>query len=84
MNVNDYFSHTGLNGSNFSQRAKDAGYTGGPRGENIALGQRSVETVHNAWMNSDGHRRNILSSDITEMGLGHNGRYWTQIFGRSN
>ena len=84
MNVNDYFDHEGLNGSRFWERAKDAGYTGSPVGENIALGQRDTEAVHNAWMNSDGHRRNILNSSITEMGLGHNGRYWTQIFGRSN
>lgn len=81
MEANDYFSHTGLNGSRFSTRSKDAGYTGSPRGENIAVGQRSVEAVHSAWMNSEGHRRNILNSSITEMGLGHSGRYWTQIFG---
>lgn len=83
MNTNNYFDHTGLNGSRFWDRTADAGYTGVARGENIAVGQRSVEAVHNSWMTSDGHRENILKEDITEMGLGHNGSYWTQIFGRA-
>ena len=83
METNDYFDHKGLNGSSFGDRTKDAGYTGSALGENIALGQRNTESVHSAWINSEGHRNNILNSNITEMGLGHSGRYWTQIFGRS-
>lgn len=84
METNDYFSHTGLDGSSFSERTKEAGYTGSPRGENIALGQKTIEAVHNSWMTSDGHRANILSESITEMGLGRTGNYWTQIFGIAN
>lgn len=84
MDANDYFDHTGLNGSRFWDRTEDAGYTGSPAGENIALGQRDAEAVHAAWMSSEGHRNNILNSRITEMGLGHSGRYWTQIFGIAN
>jgi len=81
MNVNNYFSHTGLDGSNFVARIRRTNYTGSPRGENIAFGQPTVQSVHNAWINSEGHKNNILNSQITEMGLGHNGRYWTQVFG---
>ena len=83
MLTNDYFSHEGLNGSRFWERTEAVGYTGSPRGENIAAGQRTPEIVHNAWMESDGHRANILNANITEMGLGRSssGNYWTQIFG---
>ncbi len=53
-------------------------------GENIAMGQASPEDVMNAWMNSEGHRENILKSDFTMIGVGcyeYNGKlYWTQIF----
>lgn len=83
MQENDYFDHTGLDGSRFWDRTEAAGYQGQPRGENIASGQRSPEAVHDAWMNSDGHRANILAEDITEMGLGRAGNIWTQIFGRA-
>lgn len=83
MNENNYFEHEGLNGSRFWDRTADAGYTGSALGENIAKGQNSVQAVHNGWMESDGHRSNILNPNITEMGLGHDGIYWTQIFGRA-
>ncbi|MGM9951162.1 MAG: S-layer homology domain-containing protein [Lysinibacillus sp.] len=54
-------------------------------GENIALGQRSPEEVVNAWMNSKGHRENILNSNYTHIGVGYssNGNYWTQHFIRT-
>lgn len=53
-------------------------------GENIAVGQRSPEEVVNAWMNSEGHRKNILNSNYTHIGVGYssNGHYWTQHFMR--
>ena len=53
-------------------------------GENIALGQRSPEEVVDAWMNSEGHRRNILNSKFTHIGVGYSskGHYWTQHFMR--
>lgn len=83
MNDNNYFSHTGLNGSTFGQRAKEASYAGFPRGENIANGYRNAQDVHNGWMQSSGHRQNILTPGVTEMGLGRSGNLWTQIFGVS-
>ncbi len=91
MAINDYFSHTGLDGSNFSQRSIDAGYTGSPRGENIAAGNSGVEATFNQWKNSTGHLNNMLNNNINEMGIGHAydshstyRHYWTQIFGRGD
>jgi hypothetical protein len=91
MASNNYFSHTGLNGSTFSQRAITAGYTGSPRGENIAAGNSLVVNTFNQWVNSTGHLNNMLNSGVDEMGIGHatyNGstytHYWTQIFGKGS
>ncbi|MEM7278663.1 MAG: major capsid protein [Pseudomonadota bacterium] len=89
MADNRYFSHTGLDGSRFWQRAERAGYEGFAAGENIAAGQRTPESVMTAWMNSTGHRNNILNCRHTHLGMGHYygsgsryGHYWTQVFGR--
>ncbi len=89
MADNAYFSHTGLNGSRFWERASDAGYQGFAAGENIAAGYRSPESVMNGWMNSSGHRANILNCSHTHLGVGYYygngtpyGAYWTQVFGR--
>lgn len=78
----DYFSHTTPEGVDFAQRMRTAGYPS-PGGENIAMGQRSAEQVMKAWMNSDGHRRNILNCGFTTIGVGLDTRgwYWTQNFG---
>ena len=83
MSANGYFSHTGLNGSQPWDRAEAAGYSYRSIGENIAQGYGSAEAVMNGWMNSSGHRANILNCDFTEMGIGRaSGNYWTQLFGR--
>lgn len=91
MGENNYFSHTGRNGSKFGERAKDAGYKGSPRGENIAAGRRDVAATFKQWENSSGHRRNILNPNINEMGIGHAHvpgskyrHYWTQMFGKGD
>ena len=86
MSTNNYFSHTGLNGSSFSQRAKDAGYTGGLGGENIAQGYRDEASVIQGWMDSDGHCKNITNSSFTEIGIARSaeGNYWTMVLGRGN
>ncbi|MFA6039474.1 MAG: CAP domain-containing protein [Candidatus Peribacteraceae bacterium] len=89
MQAQNYFSHTGLNGSTPSDRVKAAGYaptcTGcqwsSSYGENIARGQRTPEQVMNDWMNSPGHRANILNPDFLELGVGIAGTYWAQEFG---
>ncbi len=49
-------------------------------GENIALGQRTPADVINSWMNSPGHRKNILNSSYGNIGIGYYDRYWTQMF----
>lgn len=82
MAEHDYFSHTTPDGVDFAQRMRAEGYPS-PGGENIARGQRSAEQVMRAWMNSDGHRRNILNCGFTTIGVGLDTRgwYWTQNFG---
>lgn len=82
MSERDYFSHTTPEGVGFADRMRAAGYPS-PGGENIAMGQRTPEQVMRAWMNSDGHRRNILNCGFTTIGVGLDTRgwYWTQNFG---
>ncbi len=82
MAANDYFSHDSLDGRSFADRVRAAGYPS-PGGENIAQGQGSAQAVHEAWMNSSGHRANILNCGFTTIGVGvHQGTWtWTQDFG---
>jgi uncharacterized protein YkwD len=85
MAAQNYFSHTGRNGSTPWDRAKAAGYQQ-PTGENLAAGQRTAEEVVKAWMDSAGHRANIVNCDSKAMGVGmarggSYGIYWTQMFG---
>lgn len=82
MKDNGYFSHTSpVYGTPF-QMMKAFGITYRSAGENIAKGQRSPQAVVNAWMNSPGHRANILNSSFTQIGVGYvaDGNYWTQMF----
>ena len=81
MYEQEYFSHTSLDGRDFGDRARGAGYEGSPRGENIAAGQRSAESVMNSWMGSPGHRNNILSESSNEIGIGLHEFHWVQNFG---
>jgi uncharacterized protein YkwD len=78
----NYFSHTTPEGVTFDQRIKTAGYPR-PGGENIAKGQRTAESVMDAWMDSPGHRRNIENCDFKTIGVGVDTRgfVWTQNFG---
>ncbi|MGE0784800.1 MAG: CAP domain-containing protein [Sandaracinaceae bacterium] len=79
-----YFSHDSLDGRSPFDRMRDEGVTFGAAGENIAQGQRGPDEVHDAWMNSSGHRANILNGSFRRIGVGLdecNGRYyWTQNF----
>ena len=82
MKDNNYFSHTSpVYGSPFKMM-KSFGISYRSAGENIAKGQATPEAVLNAWMNSSGHRANILNSSFTHIGVGYvaDGRYWTQMF----
>jgi uncharacterized protein YkwD len=75
MAAQDYFDHTSLDGTTFAERLLAAGYSGG--GENIARGQRSAAEVHEAWMESPGHRRNILDCSFAAVGVGVETSTWT-------
>lgn len=83
--IEQSFSHTRPDGSSFSTALKEQGITYRGSGENIAWGQKSPEEVVNAWMNSEGHRANILNSKYTKIGVGHyqnskGTNYWAQLF----
>jgi len=82
MASNNYFSHTSPTyGSPFDQ-IKAAGINYRAAGENIAQGQRTPQQVVQAWMQSPGHRQNILNANYTHIGVGfvEDGYYWTQQF----
>ena len=82
MKENKYFSHTSpVYGSPFDM-IKNFGISYRSAGENIARGQSSPQEVVNAWMNSSGHRANILNASYTRIGVGYvaEGNYWTQMF----
>ncbi len=84
MSDNSYFSHTSPGGRTGGDRITAAGYTSSRWAENIAHGHTSPEAAMLGWVNSEGHRKNILSSDFCDLGVGYvsAGRYWTQKFGR--
>ena len=80
MKVNNYFSHNSPTyGSPFAMM-QSLGLSYRTAGENIAMGYSAAEAVVNAWMNSEGHRANILSGSYTSMGIGYVNGYWTQWF----
>ena len=83
----DRMSHIGSDGSNAGQRISRQGYRWSTWGENVAAGYPNAREVMRAWMNSPGHRRNILNSDFTEIGVGvaradDGRRYWTMVLAR--
>jgi uncharacterized protein YkwD len=82
MSERGYFDHTTPEGVGFADRIVEAGYPS-PGAENIARGQTSATQVMNSWMESDGHRANILNCQLTAIGVGldKDGWYWTQNFG---
>lgn len=70
MAVNNFFDHTGSDGSNAGQRAAAAGYNWNSWGENIAAGFLTAESVVNGWLNSPGHRDNMRNGGFTDAGIG--------------
>ena len=84
MAARGFFDHTNPDGETPWDRAEKAGVSG-LGGENIARGQSDAEAVMASWMNSEGHRANILNCDFTTMGvgahMGEGGPWWTQNFG---
>ena len=82
MSDNNYFSHTSPTYGSAFDMMKQFGITYKTAGENIAHGYSTPEAVVTAWMNSEGHRANILDAGYTTLGVGYvaDGNYWTQWF----
>jgi uncharacterized protein YkwD len=91
MALNDFFSHTGSDGSSPWDRIQATGYKYSLAAENIAAGYSTPQAVVQGWMNSAGHRQNILNCDLEEIGVGYRNlendsgqvnyhHYWTQVF----
>ena len=83
--IKQSFSHTRPDGSSFSTALTEQGAAYRGSGENIAWGQKTPEQVMNAWMNSDGHRANILNKSFTNLGVGYyldesGTAHWVQLF----
>lgn len=88
----DFFSHDGVDGSTPAQRAERSGFVGWRVGENIAAGYTTPKDVVQGWIDSPGHRANMLYPAYTVLGVGYvrrvpdpgrlnYGTYWTQLFG---
>ena len=82
--ITDTFSHTRPDGRKCFTAIDDAGYSYRAAGENIAWGYSTAKEVVEGWMNSPGHKANILSSDYNRLGVGRSGTYWVQMFAYSN
>ena len=85
MATRHFFDHTNPDGKGPGERIAAAGYPRAAWGENIAYGQQTPAAVMNSWMNSPGHRANILNCGFHAIGIGVAFRsgvpYWTQDFG---
>lgn len=85
MRDNNYFGHTSPTYGSPFDMIKNFGISYSAAGENIAAGQKTADEVMKAWMNSSGHKANILSTNYTQLGVGKAtggsyGTYWTQMF----
>ena len=88
MATNNFLAHTGSNGSSFNQRIEAQGYIFSFAGENVAAGKSTAQETMQQWLNSEGHCRNIMNPNFTQMGVGFAENsasqyrvYWTQVFG---
>ncbi|MEG6616990.1 CAP domain-containing protein [Peptococcaceae bacterium 1198_IL3148] len=84
MANNNYFSHTSPTYGSPFDMMKQFGINYSYAGENIAVGYSTPESVMEGWMNSEGHKKNILNPNFTEIGVGFttNGYYWVQEFAK--
>ena len=79
-----YFAHDSLDGRSPFDRMKAAGYRGGAMAENIAVGYKSPAAVVEGWMNSEGHRKNILNCTYTVIGIGYDAGQVKPEFGNGS
>ena len=86
MLVHDFFDHRGSDGSNSQRRVRTAGYDDCIVAENIAWGYPRSQQIITGWMNSPGHRRNMMHPRIEEFGVGitqgPKGPYWVLVVGK--
>ena len=79
--LSQLYSHNRPDGSSCFTVLGEKGISYRTAGENIAVGYQTAQQVFNAWMNSEGHRKNILSEKFTQMGVGYTAQQgWTQLF----
>ncbi|AET61310.1 CAP domain-containing protein [Paenibacillus terrae] len=83
MSTNNYFDHTSPTYGSPFDMMKKFGVTYTYAGENIAMGQQTPQEVMKAWMNSQGHRENILKAEYTQIGVAYYNGYWVQEFTRN-
>ena len=76
-----YFDHIDKKGQGPNARISKEGYKWSTCGENIAMGQNTVEEVMNGWIMSEGHCKNIMNKSFNEVGSGSTGTIWVQNFG---
>ncbi|MFN2396350.1 MAG: CAP domain-containing protein [Bacteroidales bacterium] len=83
MSANSYFSHNSADGRTPEDRITEQNYSFSAFGENIAYGFSSPQSVLNAWLGSEGHCKNIMKKEFSEIGIGYaeSGHYWVQVFG---
>lgn len=91
MAENNYFSHTSLDGRTFVDRISATGYPYITGAENIGAGQVDAQAIFNSWMNSAGHRQNMLNAAYCDAGVGYASstnaqyrHYWTLVLGKQN
>ncbi|MEJ8546284.1 CAP domain-containing protein [Brevibacillus borstelensis] len=80
MDQNHYFDHNSPTYGSPFDMMKSFGVSYMTAGENIAMGQRSAKEVMQQWMNSEGHRKNIMNPNFTKIGVGYQNGYWVQEF----
>jgi len=88
MAAQQFISHTGSDGSSPWDRMRDAGYQMRSGRENVAVGYPTAQAVFEGWMNSPGHRDNMLAPNVCDIGMGYVhdaaskfGHYWTMALG---
>ena len=82
MSENEFFSHTGSNGSSIGVRAKENDYNYSNIGENIAWGYTNAMDALEGWLESPSHCTSMLNGDFVEIGLAQENEYWVLVLGR--
>lgn len=84
MHRNQFFGHTGADGSTLVSRVRATGYDFGRVAENIAYGDRDLNSTVERWRSSPGHCQNMKRANFSDLGAARAGGYWVQVFGTRN